>query len=168
MSSRFVYLRPTRLVFVRQLGAYETSVVAAWERLYSWMRQRGLQADGGSFYGLVRDNPAKVPAGKCRYDACIELPLNLDTAAMAEIQVQRLPAGAYSRHKYVGRYDNIAATTLPICNEQIPALGLRVAEERPMVVIYMADPLRRDADQLKAEICVPVSAMQQAGDLTAA
>lgn len=168
VNSRFVYLRPTRLVYFRETGPYATSVLAAWKRLNGWMGKRGIVAPDGMFYGLARDNPAKVPTENCRYDACIELPLGLDGPALTEIQVQRLPAGAYIRHKYVGRYSGIGAAALPICNDWVPNRGLRLAAERPLVVIYMSNPSQRDVNGLKAEICAPVATGQQSGDRTAA
>lgn len=155
MSQGFVYLRPTRLVSVRAMGPYQESVADAWTRLNGWLRERGIKP-AGMRYGLARDNPLNVAPSQCRYDAACELPAGYD-AAGTELTAIRMPGGAYLRRRIVGRYGQLLAAALPICNEVLPSRGLIVAANRPCVVVYFDDPLKRDVDGLKADVCFPIS-----------
>ncbi len=156
MSKGLVYLRPMRLVCLRATGAYEDTVVSTWKRLDAWLGERGIAATSPR-YGLFRDNPNTLPAAECRYDAACALPDDVD-AAGSELMAVRMPGGTYQRHRVVGRYDDLHAKAFAMCTAELPSRGLAVAPNRPLVVVYFSDPLKRDADNLKAEICLPVSA----------
>ena len=55
MKSGFVYLRPSRLVYVRASGPYQQTIPQAWERLMGWLEKNGLHSPVGRGYGLMRD-----------------------------------------------------------------------------------------------------------------
>lgn len=159
MSRGLVYLRPTHLVYIRRTGDYRRSAPEAWRALLGWMQANGLMRNDMTYYGLARDNPMKVAAEACRFDACIELPAALDGSPVLETVLrQRLPGGSYARHRFFGRYRDLRENTLELCR-QVPAQGLRFADERPSVVIMRSHPLLAREEAGKAEICIPVSAL---------
>lgn len=162
MNRGLVYLRPTHLVFIRCTGDYAHSAPAAWTKLIAWMDDAGVPRNDTTFYGIARGNPLKIPAENCRFDACIELPATLDgSSALDGVQRQRLPSGSFTRHRYVGPYGReLRAKTLELC-EQVPSHGLRLADERPSVIVLRANPLISGGETGKAEICIPVSALPQ-------
>lgn len=165
VSRGLVYLRPTHLVFIRRTGDYAHAAREAWTELVAWMDANGVPRQGATYFGLARDNPMKVEADKCRFDACIEAPANLEgSAALDTVQRQRLPGGSYARHAYVGRYGReLREKTLALCTDWVSTQGLRLADERPSVIILRNDPLMAGERTAKAEICIPVSPLAQRG-----
>ena len=94
MSHPLVYLRPTRITYVRVTGPYETSIPQAWEKMFAWIDKNGLSSPVGHGFGLARDNPKIVDPKNCRYDACIEMKPHFEERAIRELgraeQVRRL------------------------------------------------------------------------------
>jgi AraC family transcriptional regulator len=91
MNSGLVYLRPTRLVYLRATGPSETSIPGAWSQLLAWHDKCGLGVPGGCGYGLARDNPDLVGADKCRYDACMKSTPLIEGRALRELGLIMLP-----------------------------------------------------------------------------
>lgn len=169
MNRGFVYLRPTHLVFIRRTGDYATSAAAAWSDLLAWMDKHRVPREGVTFFGLARDNPLNVAPTKCRFDACLEVPSMLEgSAALEAVQRQRLPGGSYTRHPYKGHYGHALRTrVLSLATEWTPSQGLRLADERPSVLILRGNPLLPRDQEAKADICIPVSTTAQKGTAAA-
>jgi AraC family transcriptional regulator len=61
--------------YVRQIGPYgPDSCGSANERLMHWAGPRGFAASGVNI-GIAWDNPEITPPDKCRYDACLTVPV---------------------------------------------------------------------------------------------
>jgi AraC family transcriptional regulator len=158
MTSGLVYLRPTRLAFVRVTGPYETSIPEAWNRLLEWTEQNGFSSPVGHGYGLARDNPLRVSADKCRYEACVPVTPLSEDRAMRELGVITLPGGSYTRVRHAGGYGPMRSMIPALySNFEAPA-DLKLDDKRPIVTIYLDDPRRFDDSDLRADICVPVTA----------
>ena len=157
MSSGTVYLRPSRLVYVRATGPYENSVLRAWERLLGWLDKHGLQSPIGRGYGMMRDNPNVTAPENCRYDACVDLHPFFEERAIRELSAQTLPGGAYVRMRKTGAYEALREDILGFYKGFEAANGLRFDQRRPLITIYLDEPRRFRADDLRADICVPVS-----------
>lgn len=158
-----VYLRPVPVVFFRLQGPYATTVSAAWDKMFSWLDTHGLRKTAGRGYGLARDNPRIVGHDKCRYDACVEVPADLDPMALEKILTQRLPGGAYARQRHVGQFESIREVVVQMRDNWAPTAGLSIDSRRPIVTIYLADPASVDPSQLKADVCIPVSVSADSG-----
>lgn len=159
MSGGQVYLRPQRLIYVRAVGAYETAVPEAWEQLLGWVDKNGFSSLVESWYGLARD-----PAGaECRYDACVPVDPMFEDRALRELGMTSLPNGAYVRQKFRGKYADLVGTFSGFYSS-FPASGDATLDvRRPMVSIYFKDPRTAGDGDLRAEICVPVSAERAGG-----
>lgn len=166
MKSGLVYLRPSRLAYVRATGPYETSMAAAWEQMLGWLEKNGLHSPVGRGYGLMRDCPATTAADKCRYDACVDLNPFFEERAMRELGAQTLPGGSYLRMRNVGSYDALRTKLAGIHYAFEAPAGLKMDERRPLVTIYLDDPRRFSTDELRADICVPVSARANRSEAT--
>jgi AraC family transcriptional regulator len=164
MKNGLVYLRPTRLAYVRVTGAYERSIPEAWERLLTWVEKNGLNSPVGRGYGLTRDNPARVGAENCRYDACVQVSPMFEERAMRELGVFTLPPGPYTRMRQAGGYEPIRAM-MPTLHSSFEAPPeLRLDDRRPIVTIYLDDPRRYHDSDLRADVCVPVAAVRAVRD----
>ena len=158
MASGLVYLRPARMVFVRATGPYETSIPQAWEKLFAWLDKTGIDNPAGRGYGLARDNPATVRPENCRYDACIEVRPQYEERAARELGLMTLPGGSYLRQRTAGDYAMMRQAVPDVYANFAAPTGLRFDDRRPLVVIYLDDPRRLEPIDLRADVCVPVSA----------
>ena len=157
MQNGLVYLRPSRLAYVRVTGAYETSIPAAWTKLLTWIDRNGVGSVLGRGFGLARDNPLIVAAERCRYDACIEVEPLFEERARRELGVLTLPAGPYVRKREIGNYDAIVSFVAIRHSTFVAPTGLRLDDNRPLVTVYLDDPRRLEPKDLRADICVPVA-----------
>lgn len=158
MSSGLVYLRPTRLVYLRLVGPYNAIIPEAWSKLYAWHAKCATGAPVGRAYGLARDNPNRVGADSCRYDACIESTPLIDERALRELGLITLPGGPYARTRHVASYDVVRSSAASYNGGLAAPGGLKIDDRRPVVTIYLDDPRRADDARSRADVCVPVSA----------
>lgn len=156
MKSGLLYLRPTKIAYVRVNGHYQSSIPAAWEKIFAWLEKIGCSSSMGRGYGLTRDNPATVKPENCRYDACIEMEPYFEERAIRELGAQMLPGGSYVRNRRIGSYEGIIGEMPTLHQAFMPGLGLMVDERRPIVTVYLDDPMRLAVDNLRADICMPV------------
>jgi AraC family transcriptional regulator len=159
--SVLLYLRPARLVYVRETGPYERTIPRAWYRLSNWLDDRGLYKMLGRGYGLARDNPADVGATNCRYDACIEVSAEFEDRAIRDLGLATLPGGAYACRRLTGDYDRIRSVVSKVYSDFQPFAGLGVDEGRPVVTIYVDNPNYYKESDLRADICMPVTALDE-------
>lgn len=158
MKSGLVYLRPQRIAYIREAGPYETSIPQAWDKMFRWLSKNSLNSPLGRGYGLAHDDPAKVAAELCRYDACVQLTPLFEERAMRELSVMMLPGGPYLRSRYVGDYAGVCKLIgVARAPADLPD-DLQADARRPLVTIYLDDPAHPPSDGLRADICVPVSA----------
>ena len=157
MKTGFFYLRSTNLVSFRETGAYATSAPAAWARMFAWMSRHGLRGVVNRGYGMAHDDPRTTASQDCRYDACIELSLNLNGTALADLAPQRLPGGAYARHRYIGPHTELGTVARTLREQWSSRHGLSIAPERPLVEIYLDDPSMCEPKRLRTDICLPIA-----------
>jgi AraC family transcriptional regulator len=158
MKSGLVYLRPARLAYVRVTGPYATSIPEAWSRLLSWVDKYGLNSPVGHGYGLARDNPLRVGVDKCRYDACVQVTPLFEERALRELGLVTLPAGPYTRLRQAGGGTPIRSVIADLYTDFTAPAVLKRDDRRPVVTIYLDDPRRFDANDLRADVCIPVMA----------
>jgi AraC family transcriptional regulator len=161
--SVLVYLRPTRLMYVRETGPYDRTIPKAWQRLTTWLNDNGLYAPIGRGYGLARDNPADVIGQSCRYDACVEIPPEVEDRALRDLGITTLPGGAYACRRLAGSYSRMHSVVANVYSEFVALPGLSFDSNRPVVSIYIDNPNRHAEHELRADICVPVMVVGDIG-----
>ncbi len=157
MKTGLVYLRPANLVAFRTTGPYHRSSTEAWERMFAWMSRHGLRGKVHRGYGMALDDPRKVPAAQCRYDACIEVPDQLPLSAWSELLPQRLPGGPYARLRYVGPHSELSGIAKNLREQWTGKHGLSVCSRRPMIEIYLDDPASCRPERLRTDVCLPIA-----------
>lgn len=158
MKSNLVYLRPLRVAYMRSTGDYAHSSGEAWERMFHWLAHNGLNTYPGCGYGLYLDDPATVAGPDCRYEACIEMSTLPEHRAQGSLQVRKLPGGAYVRERYIGCYSTMGEKALKVRRGWSSTGGLALDERRPVVQIFLDDPRRNVAAELRSDVCMPVFA----------
>ena len=167
-ASILMYLRPMRLVVVRGIGPYETTIPATWTRLFAWLDTHGYNNPVGRGYGLALDNPADVGAAHCRYDAGVALLPTMDAESLGDISVAMLPGGPYACRRVEGNYDSVRTLVAKAHSDMVPFDGLAIDLSRPIVSIYLDNPARIPVNQLRADICMPVVAADELTSLSEA
>lgn len=157
MKNGLVYLRPARLAYVRVNGAYEHSIPLAWQKMLAWADKNGIKPQGERGYGLAHDDPNQVAAEKCRYDACIQLPVEFEDRASRDLGLIMLPAGAYTRLRKTGGYGKLRSEMAGFYASPCLSADIQLDTRRPIVTIYLDDPRRHSERELRADICVPVA-----------
>jgi AraC family transcriptional regulator len=156
--SILLYLRTVQLIFVRAKGCYADTIPETWERLFRLLDANGLYASLGRGYGLAHDNPLEIGSQNCRYDACVEIRPGLKERSLRDFGVTRLPCGVYACRRLSGSYDRMRSTVRDVYSEFTPLPGLCFDHHRPVVSIYMDNPNCFADNDLRSDICVPVSA----------
>lgn len=159
--SILLYLRPTRLIYVRATGSYGDVIPKAWERLFRLLDDRGLHESIGRGYGMAHDNPLDVGSKNCRYDACVEIRSGIEERSLPEFGITTLPAGPYACHRLSGRYDQMRSAVENVYARFRPLPGLCIDQHRPVVSIYMDNPNNYADQDLRSDICVPVSTVEE-------
>lgn len=162
MSTGLVYLRPVRVAYVRVRGPYSHSAPTAWSKLLAWLDQHSVRREVTRGFGLAHDDPRVVAAAELRYDACVEVPPEVEVAAFREFGMQTLPGGAYARRRYVGPHAGIHNEFHEMRETWAPSRGLALHTKRPFVEIYLDDPARCPAEKLRTDLCIPVIAASEA------
>jgi AraC family transcriptional regulator len=159
--SILLYLRPTRLIYVRATGSYGDVIPKAWERLFRLLDDSGLYESIGRGYGMAHDNPLDVGSKNCRYDACVEIRSGIEERSLPELGITSLPAGPYACRRLSGSYDQMRSTVENVHARFQPLPGLRFDQHRPVVSIYMDNPNNYADQDLRSDICVPVSTVEE-------
>lgn len=162
MSTGLVYLRPVRVAFVRVRGPYGQSAPAAWSKLLAWLDQHRVRSDVTRGFGLAHDDPRTIAAADLRYDACVEVPPEVEALALREFGMQTLPGGAYARRRFVGPHSGIHTEFHEMRRTWAPSRGLALHTRRPFVEIYLDDPARCAPEKLRTDLCIPVIAASEA------
>lgn len=161
MSTGIVYLRPAPVLFVRARGTLFAASLQAWSTLLGWAEDKGARRGITRAYGLVRDHAGMSGEIEGRYDACIAAATDLDEDPAAGIGLQMLPGGAYARHRHTEGSDHVAPKFQWLCQEWTPGRNLTVDSGRPMLEVYLNDPLEPGPGRMRIDLCVPVLAWPQ-------
>lgn len=163
----FVYLRPLTIAACRVPGPYASSSAEAWSKIFAWLNSSGLIRQIGTGYGLLLDDPRQTPLAKCRYEACVELLDEARGVVPPEFNIRRLPGGAYARKRHVGGTVGLAHTISKLRGEWVPQYGVIVDTRRPVIEIYLDNPDHVPADRQRIDVCMPVTAVEYAGQTAA-
>lgn len=151
-------MKPRQVAYVRRTGLYRESSAQAWDAMLTWATRNGVRQLLTCAYGLTVDNPGSVSPEDCRYDACIELPIGFPPGNAASLSFQTLPGGAFARIRHVGPYSTARSSITLLRDQWLAAQpNLKLDRYRPLMIIYLDDPMMKKADYLKCDVCVPVA-----------
>lgn len=151
------YLRPLALAFVRVTGTYAPASRLAWSQMTDWADQEGFRPEPGQLgYGLLHDDPKTIPAGECRYDACIELTPACDAAVRGKLPMQRTKGGVHLCRNHVGPVTDLAQSFSAVCQDPLLSSDLRIDPARPIIVTYLNDPRATPPHEQRATLNLPV------------
>lgn len=136
-----VRVEPERAVLaLRHVGPYQ-ACGGAWERLFGFAAQRGLDVSEPGL-GLAYDDPEITAPDRLRYDACLPLdPAALDALGELPGALTRrvVAAGTYAVALHHGAFDSISETYVALLGGWLPRRGVELADE-PVVERYVRAP----------------------------
>ncbi len=143
----------TRVAYFRRLGAYGPQIGQFWaETVRPWIQAQGLES--ARCYGVGWDDPQLTPPGKCRYDACVELPQGF--AVPGAVSVQELPGGRYAMAAFEGTGAELAQAWQWLLTDWFPRSGHQL-DMRPFFERLSAaarpDP---QTGAFACELCIPI------------
>ena len=71
MRVTYRYIRPCVVLYARGIGAYTTSVAAAWRTMHGWLESHNVRHLFRRGLGVFHDDPTVTSPDALRYDACI-------------------------------------------------------------------------------------------------
>jgi AraC family transcriptional regulator len=148
-----------RAVSLRHVGPYN-QVTGVWQQLCFLAMSKGLFGPSSTMFGLSHDDPESVPAEALRYDACLATDAELELEppfAMLEV-----PEGEYAVVIHEGPYERLAETYGALYGGWLPTSG-RAPRDAPCVEVYLNDPSQTAPEDLRTQVCVPVTAASTAG-----
>ncbi len=156
MRFQYVYMRPTPVLYSGATGSFEQSAQQAWNTMLGWLDadQRRLGSPRG--FGIFREDETSSEPQIYRYDACIELKPGFSADPSNGIVRRVTPHGAYALARIKGSHRRIGETFRLICEEWSESDAIVIDRERPFMHIYLNDPATTPADELIAQLCVPV------------
>ena len=98
MNVTLVDRAPVDVVYQRYTGPYGEPLGRFWRNTVGpWLADHGLV--DCPRYGVALDDPAQTAPGKCRYDACVELPPGL---SLPDAPERSLAGGRYAVTHFKG------------------------------------------------------------------
>ena len=127
--------------------------------MLDWATRNGMRQQMGCVYGLVGGDPRQTDPKMCRYDACIEIPEGFEHVNTDGVSLQLLPSGAFARVRHVGPYDEVRNSIDGVGEEWAKTQPQLILDRRrPLLIVFLDDPQKRDAAKLRSDVCVPVRA----------
>ncbi len=156
MHVRLENLAPASIAYLRHVGPYGEPVGRFWVETFApWMEANGLL--DAARYGISHDDPSIVSPGKCRYDACVEVPAG--TALSGKAQRGALPGGRYAVLDFRGDPRTINDAWTALLRDWLPASGLQM-DNRPCFEYYPVDAAKdQGLKAFSCRLCVPVAAL---------
>ncbi len=117
-------------------GYLPESIHQTWKKLIEWGTSAGIPADEQQYFALCHSNPAVTPVEKCRYEASLVIPP--DVQVNAPFGRSSIPAGKYARVYYKGAAEDTSQAHLTIFNTWLPESGFE-PDDYPSMEHYLND-----------------------------
>lgn len=154
MNVQLIDRKPVEIAYLRHVGPYGEPILRFWqETVYPWLLENN--ALDATRYGISHDDPGITAPANCRYDACIEVPMQFVVSGNA--MRTTLPGGRYATTRFEGTVEQITGAWAALLRDWLPGSGLQL-DARPCFEHYPKgsgfDPKTGVFD---CEICIPVA-----------
>lgn len=148
-------LKPIPVIYARVDTGYDTGkIAAAFGSLYSFALGAKLIRRDSRSVGIGYDDPEYTPPGRCRYDACLEVPAGYEPGPGLPFNRRDIAGGAYATFGYSGRAEGFAGAWDSIFRDWVVE-GDAVLDDRPHIELYL--PSERYLEGLfETRLCLPV------------
>ncbi|AKJ26810.1 AraC family transcriptional regulator [Caldimonas brevitalea] len=141
------------LLYWRVHGDYGQVVDPAWARFVPWIAELGLA--GHPLIGMGLDDPDITAPSRCRFDACVVLPLGwADTRVRAPRK--RVTAGWYACLDFEGPGAAVGPAWTQLLRDWLPHGGMSLRDGH-FFERYAADQTMPSPERVRCELCMPVA-----------
>lgn len=147
-------LQPFEVVLLRAQGAFG-DLDASFGRLFEWAHAQGLADQLLHLVGIAIDDHRDVPARAHRFDCGMGFATPLPPLP-SPLRRQALGAGPHAVVRHVGPYEHLQAVGDALLRDWWPDSGHALAEA-PLYFRFLDDPEQVPAQQLRAEVCLPLA-----------
>lgn len=155
MIVKVCHLQSAKVAYFRHIGPYGPSLTEFWgEKVYPWIEANALL--GQARYGIGHDDPYITAAGKCRYDACVEIPPEFVSIDKDKFFSTTLPGGRYAVTRFQGPVTAIGEAWEALLRDWLPASGMQI-DARPFFEYYpRSATFSSKVERLDCDLCIPI------------
>jgi len=144
------------LISIREVGnGYEDAAAKAWSRLMEFANKHALIDTRTKYFGISHDDPDITASEKIRYDACLQVNMNVGIPVTNGIMRTQIKAGSYAKVQHKGDYARFSETFAYLFNHWLPTSGYALCDE-PCFVEYLTPYLMHNPESLRSELYVPL------------
>jgi len=154
MKAEIVNLKDINVIAARGVGSYDEIAAEAWGRIMKFAYGNKHMHKSVRRFGLSHDDPNVTDPDKIRYDACLDI--DVDISAADNLTTLTIAGGKYAKFMHIGSYDNLDQTYAYIFNQWLPQSGYELRAD-PCFDLYLnKDPRRTKPENLKTQVHIPL------------
>lgn len=152
MKVKIENFKKRRIAYLTAPKGYElTSIFDTWDKLIAWAGANNITDEADKRFAILYDNPMITPTEKCRYDATIEIPEQVQVNAPFE--VKEIPEGEYAVAYYKGAGDMVGNFYMELYSHWLPTSGFE-PDNYPSIAHYLNDSRQDGYVEMEAFIKV--------------
>jgi AraC family transcriptional regulator len=145
------------LAYFNSKHGYETRAVKeAWLTLFNWASSRKIDIHSQKLIAISFDDPEITPPAKCRYLACLTIPLEIQTDSRANLMNIRESLCAVCRLSCDVQEFPLAYKAL--YRDWLPDSGFMLADLPPYEIVYNAPDIDPTSKYV-FDLCIPVESL---------
>lgn len=154
MKVEIIQLEAIKVIAARGVGTYEEIAGEAWGRIMKFAYGNKHMHKAVRRFGLSHDDPNVTAPDKIRYDACLDIDVDISNAN--NLRKKTIAGGKYAKVLHIGSYDDLDKTYGYIFYQWLPESGYELRAE-PCFDLYLnKDPRRTKPENLKTEVHIPL------------
>jgi AraC family transcriptional regulator len=144
-----------RVAYMRYTGTYgDPKITRMWQRFASLAARNGLIDGKHMILGVSRDDPDIALAGRCGYDACVEVDRSFKPAG--EIGVQVVRGGLFGCTPFRGTAKDIYEAWLQLFSGWLPDSGFQPDDRLAIETYGTGIEVDPETGRFACELCLPI------------
>ncbi len=149
-------LKPINLIGARARGQYQQAASEAWGKIMKFAYSNRLMKKEVRLFGLSHDDPSVTEPEHIRYDACLDL--EVDIHDQPDLMKQSISSGNYAVFLHKGSYEGLAELYAYAFNRWLPESQYKLRDSQCCFEVYLnRDPRRTKPENLKTEVYIPLN-----------
>lgn len=146
-----------RVVYQRHFGSYDApGVQVAFDDLVRWAKPRGFDLRE-RYLGIPWDDSGVTVEDKCRFDACLIVPG--DVQLESGVNSQLIPKGRYAVYRSEVVANDFDLPWTQLMRDWLPGSGFQPADG-PRFEVYQSDGSHDPQGRWQVEVCLPVQPLR--------
>lgn len=143
-----------KIAFLSVVGEYNNlDYKSCWAKMWAFINEKKLFGMRMEFLGIYYDDPRKVAAEECRFEACVTI--NKESEDGEEIKIKEIEGGKYLMFQYTGSHDKLREVHNVIYNEYLLDKDYKLRNS-PLIEKYLNNAEKVESKKLRTEIYIPI------------